>query len=138
MRYAFWNVLRPLCTSHSMVDDVPGTREDILEIQILIKFKPSLPYYRDSNCHSWAKFKIILVRKLGRKFYYRQFSYNAVLLYRGILSNTFFFQTKNCVKLLSNAVFREMFEKVVKKNCQNKFSVNFFFVKLSVIQCNVQ
>ena len=32
------------------------------------------------NPHSWAKFKIALVRKLGRKFYYRHSSFKVVFM----------------------------------------------------------
>ena len=60
---------------------------------------------------------------------YSHSSYNAVLLQRGILSNTGFFQTKNHIKILSNSVFSEILAK--KPFLGSLFPSNFFSTNIS-------
>ena len=63
----------------------------------------------------------------GRKYFkYRHSSYNAVLLYRGILSIRVFYKPKTALIFY----LKRFFHKKMKKNCKNFFFnfFNFFFV----------
>ena len=90
------------------------------------------------NCYSHSYFAVvfhyleILNLKIWRKNHYWHSSYNAVLLYRGILSSMVFSKPKTALKILSNTFFSQKMEKKIKTKKKKSISSTFspFFLVL--------